>query len=347
MLKKKELEEIREHLERAQNPVFMFDNDTDGLCSFLLLQRHYKRGKGVCIKSFPALDENYFKRAEDLGADYIFILDKPVISKEFFLRAREVNIPVVWIDHHKIDIETIPEFVHYYNPLYSTKTSEPVTAICYEIVKRNKNDLWLAIVGGIADHYLPTYYSKFQKRYPDLAISLKKVMPFDVLYNSEIGRVANLLNNGLKDTTTNVVLMLKFLMKVKSPYEVMEETKENHTMHYRSKGINKKYNRLLERAKVNLDATNLLFFRYAGDLSISGELSNELGYLYPKKIVVVAFAGGSKVNLSIRGKNVLDKFEIAIKNIKGGRGGGHKDAVGGQLHLDDLDKFIEKMREFS
>ena len=44
MLTKKQINEIREHLEKAQNPLFFFDNDPDGLCSFLLLQRYIGRG---------------------------------------------------------------------------------------------------------------------------------------------------------------------------------------------------------------------------------------------------------------------------------------------------------------
>ena len=212
MLKKKEIEEIREHLERAQNPVFMFDNDQDGLCSFLLLQRHYKRGLGVCIKSFPELDVNYFRKVEELNADYIFILDKPMVSEEFWKEVEQVNIPVVWIDHHKIDKKTIPEFVNYYNPIYSDGESEPVTVLCYEIVKKNKKDLWLAIVGAISDYYLPKYYKDFQKKYPDLATRSVEKDPFNVLFGSEIGKIAKMLGNGMKDTTTNVVLMLKFLV---------------------------------------------------------------------------------------------------------------------------------------
>ena len=55
MLTENQIEEIKEHLDKAQNPLFFFDNDGDGLCSFLLLQRFIKKGKGVAIKSFPEL----------------------------------------------------------------------------------------------------------------------------------------------------------------------------------------------------------------------------------------------------------------------------------------------------
>ena len=46
MLTTKQISEIKEHLNNAQNPLFFFDNDPDGLCSFILLQRYIKRGKG-------------------------------------------------------------------------------------------------------------------------------------------------------------------------------------------------------------------------------------------------------------------------------------------------------------
>ena len=80
MLTEKELKEIREHLDRAQNPVFFVDNDNDGLCSFLILQRYSEKGKGVAVKSYPALDSEYFRKVEELNADYVFILDKAIVS---------------------------------------------------------------------------------------------------------------------------------------------------------------------------------------------------------------------------------------------------------------------------
>ena len=49
MLTNKQIEEIKEHLEKAQNPLFFYDNDADGLCSFLLLRRYLGRGKGVGV----------------------------------------------------------------------------------------------------------------------------------------------------------------------------------------------------------------------------------------------------------------------------------------------------------
>jgi len=341
MLTKKQVKEIREHLSQAQNPLFFFDNDQDGLCSFLLLQRHIERGKGIAIKSFPELTKDYFRRVRELDADYIFILDKALVSKEFFEEARQVNIPVVYIDHHEADERSIPEYVSYYNP--KSKTNEPVSLFCYQVSTR-KDDLWIAVVGCISDAYIPDFYKEFKKTYPDLGIESDNVL--DIYYGSQLGKIAQILGAGLKDKTTNVINMLKFLMKVKSPYEILEETNKNHSMHKRFNEIDKKYRKLLEKAiATQKDSEKVLFFEYRGDLSISSELSNGLRQKFPEKIIVVGYVSGAKVNISIRGKKIKEPTLKAIKNLDGATGGGHEDAVGAKVNIGDWENFKDYFRE--
>ena len=157
MLSKKELGEIREHLENAKNPVFLYDNDADGFCSFILLRKWLGRGKGIAIRSYPDLDESYVKKIQDARADYVFVLDKPVISSEFIEGIYSLGLPFVWIDHHDMPLPKMHENMFVYNPARNKgkgKSGEPVTFICYNVTQR-KEDLWLAIAGCVADHYLP------------------------------------------------------------------------------------------------------------------------------------------------------------------------------------------------
>ena len=345
MLTKIQVSQIKEHLEKAQNPVFFFDNDQDGLCSFLLLQRYIGRGKGVSIKSFPDLSVDYFKKVQELNADYIFILDKPLVSKEFLYEARKVNIPVVWIDHHTSDKNLdVPEFVSYYNPTFNKKkTNEPVTALCYQVTKK-ESDLWIAVVGCISDRYVPNFYAKFLKNYPELGIKSKNA--FDIFYKSKIGKLTKILGAGLKDSTSNVVLMMKFLMKAKGPDEVLEENSKNHFIHQKFKQVDSRYKGLLEKAISNFnEEEKILFFHYGGDLSISGELSNELNYRFPKKVVVVAYTKGAKANISVRGNKIRELFLKAIADLESATGGGHENAVGGQVRIEDVGKLKENFEK--
>lgn len=344
MLTEKQVKEIKEHLERAQNPIFFYDNDPDGFCSFLLLQRYIERGRGVAIRSFPELDANYFRKVEELNADYIFILDKPMVSPGFLKEIENVNIPVVWVDHHDVgDSQIIPEFVNYYNPFLKDKQSEPVTYLCYQITKK-KEDLWLAVIGCIFDHFFPDFYSEFKKTFPDLSIDSSD--PFEIFYKSQIGRIARIFSFALKDSVTNVVNMQRFLTKVKTPYDVLEEGSKNYTMHSRFEQINKKYSRLIEKAvAIEKNFGKILFFQYGGDLSISSDLANELSYRFPKKIIVVVYIAGAKANISMRGKNVRNLILKAIEGLNGATGGGHEDAVGAQVKIEDLEIFRERLEK--
>ncbi|MBU2612394.1 MAG: hypothetical protein KKB62_01590, partial [Nanoarchaeota archaeon] len=291
MLRKKEIEEIREHLLRAQNPLFYFDNDQDGLCSYLLLRKFSGKGNGVPVKTSP-LGKDYAGRIKEFNPDYIFILDQPVISDEFFEEVKEKNIPLVWVDHHETQIEKIPKEVFYFNPLFSDGKNEPVTKICYEVTKR-KEDLWILIAGCLADKFFPEEYKNFSKVYPDLTIDSR--VPFKIFYESEIGKVSRMMGTGLKDRTSMVMKMIRFLLNARTPYEVLEEKKENIEMHKRFHEIDSKLKVLFEKAKNSLGKGKVLFFRYAGDTSMSADISNRLSYEFPEKIVVVAFLRGARV----------------------------------------------------
>jgi single-stranded DNA-specific DHH superfamily exonuclease len=345
MLTKNQVQEIKEHLEKAQSPLFFFDNDPDGLCSFLLLQRYIGRGKGVPVRSFPSLDKSYFRKIKELNPDYIFILDKPIVSLEFFEEIEKLNLPVVWIDHHDIDRTNIPSFVNYYNPFFNKpKTNEPVTALCSQI-NTKKEDLWMGVVGCVSDNFVPSFYDEFRQQFPDLGIDSKKA--FEIFYKSRVGKIAKLFLFALKDKTTNVINMLRFLMIVKSPYDVLEESSKNRKMHERFEELDKKYKVLLERALLEDNTREVIFFKYGGEMSISSDLSNELAYLFPEKKIVIIYENEAKSTMAIRGKGVRDIALEVISDLEGATGGGHENAVGVKINAHDLEKFKKKFLDIA
>ena len=83
MLTQEQMQRFREHLETTINPVFFFDNDVDGLSAFLILRKYCGKGRGVAIKSYPSLGQQYIRKLDEFHPDKIFVLDKNSISKEF------------------------------------------------------------------------------------------------------------------------------------------------------------------------------------------------------------------------------------------------------------------------
>lgn len=347
MLTEKQIEEIKEHLEKAQNPVFLFDNDCDGLCSYLLLRRYIGRGKGVAVRSYPELDVGYAKRISQLKADYIFVLDKPILSKEFFDEIDSMQIPLVWIDHHesKEQEKMAKNYnVYLYNPLMNKgkyKSHEPVTALAYSIVER-KEDVWIAVIGCIADHYLPDFADEFNKRYPDFFGKVKE--PFEAYYKTEIGRIARAFNFGLKDSISHVVQLQNFLLNSNGPEDVLMEVEGNKSFRETYKRIKDRYDYLIIEAEKN-KSEKTIFFTYGGETSMSADLSNELSYKYPDKYIIMAYIKGQMSNVSMRGRKVRMILEKVLKNFPEATGGGHEDAVGARLKTEDLGKFRELFEE--
>jgi oligoribonuclease NrnB/cAMP/cGMP phosphodiesterase (DHH superfamily) len=65
--------------------------------------------------------------------------------------------------------------------------------------------------------------------------------------------------------------------------------------------------------------------------------------LFSDKIIVVAYISGTKANISLRGKNIREITLKAIEGIENARGGGHKDATGAQMNVEDLPRFKENV----
>ena len=107
--------------------------------------------------------------------------------------------------------------------------------------------------------------------------------------------------------------MIKFLLQAKTPYEVLEEKSENLSMHKRFGVVDLKLKGLIKNAKKENSKGNVLFFRYSGEISMSADIANRLSYDFPKKVIAVVYLKGSRVNISVRGKNAKKVVEEAVK----------------------------------
>jgi len=348
MLTEKQLKEIREHLENAKNPIFLFDNDPDGLCSFLLLQRFIGRGRGVSLRGHSSVSKSFFKRVDEFKADYIFVLDRAVFDEDFIKLAKDANIPIVGIDHHDIPHQNI-EF--YYNTFETSGKSEPTSYLCYKATGK-KEDMWLAVAGCIADAYFPDFMGEFRKQYPEFSGNYKTA--FDVRYNTDLGKLIQVLAFGLFDSTSNVVSMIKFLMKASNPQDILQENKQTKTFLETYEIINKKVEDILLKAEGAINKKKkLLYFTYGGQMSVSQPVSDKLNYKYPELTIVLGFLKGGNAKFSLRSPlDIRTAMLKAIEDIDGARGGGHKNSCGAQMTADNAEKFrenilneIEKLRK--
>lgn len=342
MLDKKQITEIREFLESAQYPLFFFDNDADGLCSYAILQRSIGRGHGIPIKSYPELSSQYFKKVNEYNPDIVFILDKAEVSEGFINNVTSRNIPIVWIDHHPTKTsESLIRKTNYYNV---GENCEPVTYAAQKIFNKQEN-LFLAVIGCISDVYMPDFADKFCKNYPELFnMSLSA---FDSLHLTELGKIVRMINFGLMDNSTNVSKLISFVEEAKGPCDFLEENSMTKDFHKRYDTLNAELNKLVLKAEKVNNNSNILLFSYEGKTSMSAILSNQLFFNYPDKTIVVAYKKPDKINLSIRGHKALEITKIITDNIVGATGGGHKEATGAMIPTTKLDKLKKIINELN
>jgi single-stranded DNA-specific DHH superfamily exonuclease len=345
MLTKQQYSKILDELDNCKRPLFFFHDDSDGLASFILLYKYKREGRGVCVKSQPKVDSRFFKVTREFDPDKIFILDLAMVDQDFADEFR--SIPIVWIDHHApTDIKGIK----YFNPRSENIDDNTCASqLCYNVVKEHTpENLWIAAAGIVGDWQLTEATKEFAEKYPDL-LSKDIKRPEVALFDSPFSKVIKMMNFILKGRTQDVMKCVKILTRVDSPYELLnEETPQAKFIVKRFRQINELYQSLLEFAMEKVSKSKLLVVTYTEDkMSFSGELSNELLYRYPGKVILVAREKSGEMKCSLRtsqGINLPDALDKAFNGIEG-YGGGHECACGACVKVKDFEQFVKQLKE--
>lgn len=340
-----QLDAFRKALDEAARPLFFFDDDCDGTTSFVQLYRYKKDGRGIPVKASPKLGAQYVRKVEEHSPDLIVILDKPLVDEEFLER---VQTPILWLDHHSPVDTARWKHVRYCNPrVADDEDNRPTTHWAYRITG---GPLWLAAVGEAADWHVPACIEEFTQAFGDL-LPPRWEQAQDLLFHPEsgLGKLVKIINFNLKDTVSETMKSVKVLTRIESPYEILNQTTPRGKYLYKKYArLAKKYDSLLARAKAAHSEDPLLIFTYTDDqMSMTSDLSNELLYLFPKKLIMVARHHNGELKYSLRsaGKYVIPPvLERAFAELDG-YGGGHTYACGACIKAEQNPRFVEIIRE--
>jgi len=339
-LTKEEIEEIRAYLDKSERPIYFFDDDPDGLCSFLLFYRANGRGKGVIVKSSPEVKEEYAAKVNEYDSDMVFVLDKPLLSPDF---VENCNKPIVWLDHHAP--AGIPG-IKYYNPrLNDIRDGRPTSFWCYKIIEE---DLWMAMVGMIGDWFIDERLAeKFSTEYPDL-LPKKLSDPAEILFNTKLGELSRIFSFALKGRTSEVMKCIKILTRIKSPYEILnQESPAGNFIYKRYLSVKDEYDSLINDILKKHSKDNPIVYLYPSKkMSFTGELSNELLYRFPDRINIIGREKNGYVKCSLRSSrgNLPEQIKKALVGLDC-YGGGHENACGLCVKDKEFDTFLERLKK--
>jgi len=331
------LEKIYNLIEKSSNPLIFFDDDPDGLCSYLLIKKHFGKGNPIVIKSSPELDISYLKKISEYSPDLVIVLDKPIVSQDFI---DKVDVPIIWIDHHPI---TDVKGVNYFNPLFNNKNdSRPVSYWCYQLTKEN---LWISAVGVASDYSLATV-KEFNEKFPDLCEYTDDAGK--IMFETKLGKLIKLFHFILKGNPYKILQYVAVMEKIESPYELLEGTSENarEIIKVYNK-VNKEYEALLDDALKPQKSKLHIFLYVSGKSSFTSELSNEIIFRFKNKMILVGRKKNELVKLSLRYQKA-DLRKIVQKSLEGleGTGGGHEHACGAHVKAEDFNEFVKRLESY-
>ncbi len=339
MIPPKDLEHIRTQILEAENPTFLFDDDPDGLCSFLLLWKHAKKGKGIPTRG--KLSEDTVDKLAFLNTDLVVILDKPEMDQEI---VDMIKVPIIHIDHH-FPVEAKADHYQYYNPrVENDKDNRPTSYWAYQIVKEN---IWIATVGIISDWFIPEFLEEFNKEYPGLLPDVLE-KPGQALFDEKFGDLAKAFAFSLKGKADDRKKCLKVLTRIEHPDEILKQTTPQGKFIFKHfDKMNRAYQELREEAmKSEADGKVLLFSYPSIQHSFTSLIANEMVYRNPDKVVIIARVKDDAVIMSLRSPDVPIPpiLEKALEGLDG-RGGGHDLACGGSVRNDQFIEFIRRFKE--
>lgn len=339
-LSEKELEELRQIFNSIHRPVVLFDDDADGVSSFLLIYKHVKEGKGIPVKNSPELGTDMIRKVNDYAPDLVIIVDVPIVTQEFI---DGIKSRIIWIDHHP---PIKRRGLHYFNPRLENPDDNRPTS--YWVYKTLRENLWIAMIGIIGDWFLPEkeITEEFINSYPDL-LSGEITRPEVALHNSKIGELVKIISFNLKGKTSDVIKSVKVLTRIKEPYEILEQKTPAGAFIYKKYAkLNAKYEQLMKQVQVNPNDKLVVFSYKSPDYSFSAEISNELIYKHPDKVILVIWEYNGEYKCSLRSTKVKlpELIEKALEGVSG-YGGGHDHAAGACIKMSDLDRFISNIRK--
>ncbi len=150
-----QLAAFKERVLAAKRVIVFYDDDGDGLSSYLLLYRARGGDNGSTIgvrvhasASVPA--EFALRKIEENGGDLVVILDKPYAEQALL---ESCPLPIFWLDHHEPQTAAVASAKEttYFNPrVEDDKDNRCTTHWVWHALGRPE-DLWIAALGSISD----------------------------------------------------------------------------------------------------------------------------------------------------------------------------------------------------
>jgi len=338
-------------LTHKDEPLIIFHNDTDGICSCVLmnkfLQKRIRKKADIISQPMPP-QKNLMSKIKMCLPTKIMFLDLAIDQKRRFVKRLENFCDILIIDHHPVTNDMNSERTVHFNPRLKNKDIyQSASYLVYKICSRfpefeKKKLLWVAAVGAIGDYDLSgssDLIKEAKKEYPEI---IKKTDDKS-LRESLFGQIAEIIT-AAKACNIPPEEIAKIIYESKSCEEVLN----NQTLINAYKQVQAEIEKLIIDAKSKFDPNKKIFFyEIKSKFSLRAVVATRLSEMWPDKIVIVWQKVRNKIRVA--GRNQSRKFDVgnllksALTPGMKASFGGHPAASGGIIDEKDWDEFRERL----
>ncbi|MFA4820376.1 MAG: DHHA1 domain-containing protein [Candidatus Aenigmatarchaeota archaeon] len=340
-----------EKIKPTDEIVVIFNNDGDGICSCVLLNKFLEktgRKKPYIIPQPMPMDKNIIQRIQTTVPNKLIFLDIAVDQQQNVLKKLGSICDIMIVDHHQVfkdmnrqqtdaSSHHTSALVHY-NPRIEThdtyrSTSYCVYKICSKIIDMS-DLLWIAGVGMVSDYNLED--SK------DLVKELKKIYSLEEpLYGTKLGRIADMITSTRATNILSCEQMVGVLENTN--FEDFEKARNADKMVESQKIIENEITDILADYEHKMERSGkIIFYNIKSKFNLGSSISTKISENVQKDLVVVYERSGNRIKISARNQakniNAGKVMQRASKEV-GGSGGGHEAAAGATFPAVEWDRF--------
>ncbi|MFH1420505.1 MAG: DHH family phosphoesterase [Candidatus Aenigmatarchaeota archaeon] len=333
-------------IKQDDNVIIIFHNDTDGICSTVLLMKLLKTvdNEPTIIPQPMPVNETLAQKVKTYMANKIIFVDLAVDQQPNVLKELQIFCDILIIDHHVPNNSMNGKRIIHFNPRFDDKNiyqsaSYITYNLCNKIIDMRKW-LWLAGVGMVGDYNLEDsgdLVKQIEEAYP----AIKQTG----INNSILANIGSMITATKATKLLSLEEIVSMINSMQKPDDIQKSQKGDNML--RSfELVQNEMAAVVADVEIKFAKNKYILYELGTKYNLRSPVATAVSEKHPDKFVAIYQEMGKKIKMSVRHQNGDDVITILEKAAKGTRAlvGGHMQAAGATIDKREWEKFKAQLK---